>query len=327
MDPQPTPTPTPEIGRWIEFETINLSTRYRTITTNNGNSTHQNQYQVAIRGRFKFDRKGRYSVNGGLFSGNNITGGWNSTGWGAGDLQSNLYVKQLYFSAKPITGVEIQYGGIGVNNGVNTETTGYDNDLYLTGERVAVRRPKDLYFDEISVTYAYLGDLARPSVFRRFKNLDKSNYHQFLVRKQLSSRVSVSADYTFEMGRDFLREAIKVKIPETRIVDTALFETYQRVSPDTGVGFNIFGEKAVSKRLSVNGGFARIDAPMFNADRFPPGKRLYLGGNYKLNREFTLNSIVIQGLGRVPSGQTPRRRIEVILTYSFLETLRRLKLL
>lgn len=326
-DQRQTPTPTPEISRWIEFDTINFSDRYRTITTANGNTIHQNQFQVTVRGRFKFDSKGRYSINGGLFSGNNITGGWNNTGWGTGDLQSNLYLKQLYFSAKPVKGLEIQFGGIAANNGLSTEVTGYDNDLYLMGERVVIRRPKELYFDEISVTYAYLGDVNRPNVFRRFKNLDKSNYHQFLVRKQLSSRAALSADYTFESGRDTVHWAVRVKIPETRVVDFALFESYHRVSPDSGYGFHIYGERAVTERFTLNGGFARIDAPMFNADRFPPGKRLYLGGSYRLNREFTFTGIVIQGVGSLPNAQTPRRRVELILTYSFLETLRRLKLL
>ena len=36
------------------------------------------QYQVAARGRFKFDRKGKYSVVAGLYTGNTINSGWNN---------------------------------------------------------------------------------------------------------------------------------------------------------------------------------------------------------------------------------------------------------
>jgi hypothetical protein len=322
----PTPPPHPELKRWIDIDAFALSTRYRLVKAANHRTLgNQNQFQVAARGRFKFDRKGRYSVNAGLFTGNSFTGGWNSTGWGTGDLQTNLYVKQLYLSAKPVEGLEVQFGGIAFNNGVHTEITGYDNDAYLTGERVAIRRPKDLYFDEVSITYGFIGDLVHPSVFSRFKHLNKSNYHQILVRKQVHKRVNVSADYTFESGRDILRQAIRGKVPELRVVDTLLFENYERVSPDVGYGFNIAGEKTVTKKLSLTGGFARIDRVQFNADRFPPGKRIYFGGAYKLNPEFSVSGIVIEGLGHLPAPLTPRTRIDIILTYNFLETLHRLR--
>lgn len=324
--PTPTPLVHPEVKRWIEIDAIQISTRYRSIRAANGNSlANQNQYQVNARGRFKFDRAGRYSIHAGLFSGNSITGGWNTTGWGTGRPQTNLYLKQLYLSAKPVNGVELQFGGIAFNNGVNTEITGYDNDAYLTGERLAVRRPKDLYFDEISVTFGYIGDALRPSIFSRFEHLNRSNYHQFLVRKQLTKRVEFSADYTFESGRDTLRQAVRAKVPEVRFIDTLLFENYQRISPDNGYGFNIFGEKAVTKKFTVNGGFARIDRAQLNADRFPPGKRLYLGASYKLSPEFSVSSIIIEGIGPLPGSLTPRTRFEAILTYNFLETLHRLK--
>ncbi|MFN2502197.1 MAG: hypothetical protein ABR530_09310 [Pyrinomonadaceae bacterium] len=318
----------PEFKRWVDIEAVSLSTRYRLVKNSAGVTTNnQQQWQIAARGRFKFDKRGRYSVYAGLFTGNAINSGWNNTGLGTGDLQTKLYVKQLFLQAKPGGGVDMQFGSIAVNNGENTEITGYDNDVYITGERVTLRRPKDVYFDEVSATFAFLGDNNRPSVFRRFRHLNKSNYHQFLVRKQVTKRVGFSADYTFESGRDTLRQAVRVKVPETELVDVVLFENYQRVSPDVGYGFNLSGEKAATKKLTINGGFARIDRPMLNADRFPPGKRLYLGGSFKLSREFSVSSIIIQGVGRLPTLQTPRTRFELILTYNFVQTLRRLKLL
>ena len=160
--PQAKPTPPtkigPEVKRWLDIDALNLGTRYRYIALANGTAADQQQWQFVVRGRFKFDRKGRYSVNFGLFTGNAITAGWNNTGLGTGRGQTNLYLKQLYFSAKPIKEFEIQAGGLGLNNGENTEITGYDNDAYVTGERVIVRAPQKLYFDEISLTNGYLGD-------------------------------------------------------------------------------------------------------------------------------------------------------------------------
>ena len=244
------------------------------------------------------------------------------TGWGTGRATWNVFVKQLYFEAKPVKGLSVQFGGIGINNGVNTEVTGYDNDGYIMGERVSLKYPKKLYFDEIHVTYAHLGDLTRPNVFRRFKRLDESNYHQFLAIKNLNKRVSFSADYTFESGVDFLRQAVKVKVPETKVLDNLLFENYQVVYPDAGYGFNLQGEKKVTKKLTLLGGFARIDRVMLNGDRFPRGNRFHLTGTYALSKEFTIYAWIIQGVGPIPA-PLARTRVNVIFAYNILQGLRR----
>ncbi len=321
------PTTGQKIKRWFEFDSLSISTRYRIIRNASGNNiSEQQQYQFAGRGHFKFDKDGKYSIYAGLFSGNTITAGWNNTGLGTGRPQTNLYLKQLYFDAKPVKGLEFQFGGIPMNNGENTEITTYDNDVYLTGERVAVRMPKKYYFDEISAANGYIGDLTQPGIFHRFKHLGKSNYHQFLVRKQVNKHVSFSADYTFESGRDTLHQAVKFKLPESHVIDTLLFENYERVDPDRGYGLNLYGEKLLKKKVTIGGGFARIDRPMLNGDRFPPGKRMYINAAVKLTRELTLSSILIEGVGKMPSPISVRRRFEIIFSYNILETLHRLKL-
>src|SRR5215212_2911821 len=156
--PSPTPVVHKEFKRWLDLETLSIATRYRYVETNGGTIASVQQYQVNARGRFKFDSKGKYSVVAAVATGNNITSGWNLTGWGTGDLQKDFYVKQLFFEAKPIKALAFQIGGITPNNGENTEITGYDNDAYLMGERVRVLDPKKFYFDEISATNGFIGD-------------------------------------------------------------------------------------------------------------------------------------------------------------------------
>jgi hypothetical protein len=321
------PTRGDSIKRWFEIDALTLSPRYRFVENNAGVTTNnQAQWQFAGRGKFKFDRKGRYSVNMGLFTGNALTSGWNNTGIGTGRGQSNLYLKHLYFNAKPVKWLEAQIGSFAVNNGENTEITGYDNDAYIMGERVRVRAPKQAYFDEISYTAAFVGAANRPGVFRRMDHFDEWNYHQLLVRKQVSKRVGFSADYTFERPSHTLRQAVRIKVPELRVLDAVLFENYQRVEPDLGYGFNLYGEKALNKKFTLSGGFARIDRPMLNADRFPPGKRVHINSAYKISPEFTVSTALIHGVGHLASAQTPRTRLDIIFTYNFLETLRKLKL-
>ncbi|MEP6787685.1 MAG: hypothetical protein ABJB40_04595, partial [Acidobacteriota bacterium] len=150
--------------------------------------------------------------------------------------------------------------------------------------------------------------------------------HQLLVRKQVNKHVSFSADYTFESGRDMLHQAIKFKIPESHILDTVLFENYQRIDPDRGYGFGLYGEKVLKKKLTLGGGFTRIDKPMLNADRYPPGKRIYINAAVKLTHELTLSSIYIEGVGLLASPASQRTRFEIILSYNILEMLHHKKL-
>jgi hypothetical protein len=311
------------VSRWFDLDALSVSTRYNFIeNTNRTKAANNDQYQFVAKGRFKFDAKGRYSVYAGVQTGQNFTSGWDNSAWGTGREQTGIPVKHLYFEAKPTNHIGAQFGGIAINNGVNSEITGYDSDNYIMGERLSLKYPKKLYFDEIHITYANLGSLNRPNVFRRFKLLNTQNYHQFLVIKNLNKRVSFSADYTYESGTDMLRQAVRAKVPETRLLDNVLFENYQRLDPGAGYGFNLQGDKKVFKRLTLTGGFAHIDRPMLNGDRFPRGNRFHLTGVYTISPEFSLTAWVIEGVGPQP-GNAVRTRVNVLFTYNVLQSLRR----
>jgi hypothetical protein len=311
------------LTRWFDLNTLSVATRYHFIKNANRTTAADNdQYQFIAKGKFKFDAAGRYSIFAGIQTGTSFTSGWENSGWGTGRHQTNIYVKQLYFEAKPVNRLSIQFGGIGINNGVNSEATGYDNDAYIMGERVTLKYPKQLYFDEISLTNAHLGDLTQPNVFRRFTRLNESNYHQFLFVKNLNKRISLSGDYTFESGMDTLRQAVLIKASETRLFDSILFENYERLDPNAGYGFNLQGDKKIGKRLTLTGGVIRIDRSILNGDKFPRGNRLHLTGVYNLSREFSITAWIVEGIGPIP-GNIPRTRIDVILNYNILQTLRR----
>src|SRR5262249_38132217 len=101
------------VTRWFDLQTATIGTRYRLIENSQGaHIANQLQSFAQFKGRFKFDPDGKYSINAGVFTGNSFIAGFNDTGIGTGDFTSNLYLKQLYFSAKPINGVEVQFGGL-----------------------------------------------------------------------------------------------------------------------------------------------------------------------------------------------------------------------
>lgn len=319
-------SPEDKVKRWFEFDQLSAATRYHYIRNANRTINSNNvQWQFIAKFRVKFDRQNKYGVAANFATGSAITTLWNATGWGTGKFQDNVNLRQLYVYAKPTKSVEVQAGGLYFNYGESTEATTYDNDGYITGERLIIRSPKKLYFDEVSVTYARLADLTTPNVFRRFKHFNKQNYHQFLVRKQAGKYVSFSADYTFESGIDTLHQAVRFKIPKGHIFDAVLFENYERVDPDTNYGFNLYGEKKLGRMFTLSGGFADIHIRALNSDRFPPGKRFYISNIIRFSPEFSLTTQFTQGVGFI-APTVHRTRLDIIFNYNILETLKRTKL-
>lgn len=315
-----------KLARWFELEMATLSIRYQFIRNAAGETVaDQAQHQQAFKGRFKLDADGKYSIHAGAFPGKTFQGGWNSTGLGTGKARTNLYLKQLYFSAKPIHGVELQYGSLYFLHGESTEITSYDYDGYLEGERVSVTRPHDFWFDEASITCGYVGDLRQSNINKRYHRLKQSNYHQFLLAKNIGERTRVSADYTSESGEGTFRQAVKFRANELRVVDALQFENYERGGAQPGYGFGIYGEKRLHERFSFGGGFVRIDRNGLNSDRFLRGKRLHMNGHLTLNSQLSVTAAFTQGVGREVGGLS-RTRLDVALNYNLLETLKKTRL-
>jgi hypothetical protein len=259
-----------------------------------------------------------------VFSGSQFVVGWNDAGLGTGRFTSNVYLKQLYLSAKPVTGVEVQYGGLYFNRGESTEITSYDNDGYLTGQRVSLKRPKELFFDEISATYGYLGDLTKANINKRWHRLSQGNYHQLLVGKKVRERVSLSLDYTSQWGASTLREAIRVNTPKAP-VDYVRAEFYQRVDVNRDAGFALHTEKGLlKKRFLIGGGFAQIDRSYggLNGDRFNRGKRFLINTTYVMSPEFSLSTFLTRSV-RTDYVVANRTRFEIILSYNLLKGFQR----
>ncbi|HZF39277.1 MAG TPA: hypothetical protein VE715_10660 [Blastocatellia bacterium] len=312
-------------SRWFELQTATLTARYRFIEDSQGETANnQIQHQEIFRGRFKFDAAGHYSLNAGVASGNQFIGSWNNTGAGTGNATTNLYLKQLYVSARPFAGVEIQYGGLGLLRGESSEITTYDNDGYIVGERLSVKSPKRLFFDEIAVTYAYLGDTNTPDLNKRYHRLKQSNYHQFLASKKFGARVATSADYTFQAGTETLRQAVKLDLHEARLIDTLRFEDYERLDVHPAYGFALAGERHVTKRFTLTGGYSDIDRFYggLNADRFNFGHRVFLLGSYALTPEFTVSTFYSHAVNKNYAASN-RARFEVLFSYDLVKGLKR----
>jgi hypothetical protein len=314
-----TASATGELGRWLDLETISVSMRYRHVQNFLGATIASNaQYQVTLKGAFRFDSDGRFTVHAGVFTGNSFTSGWNNTAVGTGRGQSNLYLKQLFFAAKPVAGIELEYGGLEFARGESSEITSYDYDGYLVGERVCVHRPQNFFLDQITVTYGYVGDLSRPNVLTRLERLPRSNYHQFLIGKQAGRRLRVSADSTFDSGVQTLRQAISLHAPELHIVEMLHFENYERTGTHAGYGFSAYGQKKLAHRITVGPGYAQLDRPGLYSDRFGAGKRLFWNTHVALGPEWSVMALATHAVAG-PISSAPRTRFDLIVGYNLLQ--------
>jgi hypothetical protein len=212
------PRPEPPLRRWLDVQTFSVDTRYR-FTADNDDvlSANQLQYQDSLRARFNVDPGKRYTVSVGYFTGNSFGSTWDN--WGIGnhtafDSRAN-YIKQLHATAIPVSGVVLQYGGLYLTRGESDELVTYDNDGYLVGERVTVRRPKQLYADEITVTRGAIGPLDTPSLLRRWGLLKEPNFLQVLGVKRFSRMVAGSIEYDRQIGSNILRGAVTFRFDES----------------------------------------------------------------------------------------------------------------
>jgi hypothetical protein len=323
----PQPKPAAPLARWIDLQNATLTTRYRFADTSSGTiTTNQVQHRESLRARFKFDAPGNYALNVGVFSGSRFTSSWNNSGIGLGDWQKTLAVRALYFAARPAAGVEVQYGSMFILKGESTEITTYDDDGYVIGQRISVRRPRALFFDDLSTTVGYFtSDPAEFGVSKRVKYLDeRPNYWHFLVDKKVGTRAGISVDFTSVAGARTWRAATNVNTKELHAIDSILFENYKRTNRTPAYGFAVSASKAMSRELGLTWGYASID-PFYgglNSDRFHIGRRVFVGGAYALSSRFTASAFITRAVGNDVA--LPQRTLSnLIFSYNALPDLRR----
>ncbi len=286
--------PAPAIRRWLDVQSVHVGTRFRWYKDSQEQLRSSTlQWQSQWRARFLFDEAGRYSIGTFTSTGSSFPSSWNNTGAGLGDFSGPFNIKQLFLQAEPLRGFELQAGGLHFNRGEMGEHLTYDNDAYLVGERVTYQRD-DSRLTQLSLTTGWFGgsDYGEVNVFRRFDRMNDFNYAQALVGFALHPRVAASVDYTYEDGRDIVREGVVVRMPESlRLLRALRFEAYQRAADEDGYGFNISGDVRY-KRYSLTAGVMSVDefygSPArqpFNGDRYENGTRQYTIHTFQITPE------------------------------------------
>jgi hypothetical protein len=314
------------IGRWLDVQSLLLQTRYHFVASDTAIAdTNQMQTWDALRLRVKADPAGRVAVSLGWSSGPTFTGSWNETGIGTGMLHLHTSLRLLSLDVTPVRGVTAQVGSVQLARGESTEFTTYDNDGYMTGERITVHRPKDLFFDEVTVARGYLGDATKPSVFDRTDRLADVNYRQYLLARHIGRHLWTSGDLTRYAGATIVHTAARVQAPAMRVADTIRYEQYVRNSHvETVAGFTVTGEKQLRRPLGAALGYGDIDKNYggLNADRFNRGRRVYGILTYTFSPVLSVSTYLGRGvLNDYPI--TNRTRFDVTFSYNALAHLQR----
>ena len=290
------------LGRWLDVQQASLNIRYREQETNEGVvSNNHIQHQQQFRFRITLDPAARYTVHFGAFTGAVFGSGWDNTGIGTGDATSSLAMKQLFVAAEPIAGVEVQAGSLYFWRGESTEITSYDNDGYVTGARVSVRRPARLFFNDVTYTHAESGrhraDQRLPPL-RSDRRRELSADRRGEGDRQASVVILRIHDASTACGRCAPRCACARR--SCASIDAFLIEFYNRVNgANPAGGFAVTVDKAVLKNtLALHGGFSAIDrhyAPP-NGDRYLQGNHLFARATWTLSREWAIQGFVTRAV-------------------------------
>jgi hypothetical protein len=311
---------------WLDLQSVSVGMRYRMVENQLGSRAQNwSDHHQSLKLRLKLDRTARYSLSAVALNGDTFTAGWNLRGLRDGQSSNRMFLKQLFVTGKPYSGVEFQYGGLPIVRGESSEITSYDNDGYLMGQRLTLA-PKRLV-DELTLTAGYLGDLRSPSVTSRWHRLAEINYRQLLVRKRLTERLTATADFTDEDGERTLRQGMVIR--PSAAVDLIRLEMYERVSGERVSGQrDAGGAITVEKpfgRTRLAASFASVDdryRPV-NGDRYGRGQRLSFTSTTALSHDLSLQIFVTHALNDdiVMANQT---RVDVLLRYELAGLLRQL---
>lgn len=319
-----TPAPTapkttvtaPAIRRWLDVQTLLAAMRYRFTENSQGKKTVDDlQYQTQFRGRFLFDPAGRYSVSTFMTTGSTYRSGWNYTGAGQNDATHPFYVRQLWLTAAPTKTFDLQGGGMPVNKGELADVIASDNDSFIIAGRATVH-PQKGWLTQLSGTAGYFNDTAKSNLFTQVDDAH-FNYGQALAAFKLGARATASVDYTYEKGKDILREGVVFRMPKSVKVLTGIrVESYQRVDPDQHSGYNASADVKVQK-LTATVGLMSTDKGYgpFNGDRYELGSRYYYVINYPLTSSLQLQAYHTRAYD-IEFPITIKERFDFVVTYN-----------
>jgi hypothetical protein len=257
-----------KLSRWLSFDQLSLNSTYRRSFNTYGRSVFDDaQQQIAIKGKVKLDKNGKYFIGFRTSAGTGFN--WSYSKFAADETQSALSsgdsefpgekilqlkqilqadpmartlfsgssgaawsttVRDLYLSASPGDFLTFQFGAMPILQGDGSSITGFDDQQNVLGGRISLNAKPRLWLDSLSATVGYLGDPLTPNLFDRGERFTQTNYWQVAAEKHLGKFTQMSLDYTNLQHTHTWREALSLNVHKTKLLDSVRGEMYERTN-------------------------------------------------------------------------------------------------
>jgi len=297
-------------GARIEVERGVLGVRARVTDAGTAPSRTVIQYQLLQAARLSVGRATRLALRAGVGTGTGFLGGWNATGLADGTETWSLYLEQLSLELATKGGLAVSAGGIAPDQGFISELTGFDNDGYLVGVRVAASWPRGI-LGKLSLTLGDLGDLDRSAVAHRLRRFGRVSHGALMATGRLGS-VGVTTQVSFLDGQTALQLGSRWASGRWSV----RAEGYAR--SDSGRGAALAVGVKPFQRLEFQGGVVDVRGSTLNGDRYGPGRHLFASLSLRLGRDYELGGFA---QGRSGSSEGLASRFDLVFRANFAAAL------
>lgn len=286
-----------------------LGARYQYIENGGVALADHLQHQLIAAGRLALGRSTTVALRATVATGDGFRSGWNSTGIGNTEAVWPPYLEQLALVVTTPGGLELEAGGIAPDLGGISEVTGFDVDAYLVGVQLRIGPEAGWPVDRVVITAGDLGDLTRSAVTRRLERFGRVSYGQLLVATSLG-RVGLTGEYSFRDGVSTGHGAVRVETADGRWA--VRWEGFARSSDALGVAGVV--ELVPVRRVHLELGYASVDPPVLNGDKYGPGERVFANVAVALSPVFDLS---VYGTERLGGAAGFERRVDLMLRYDW----------
>ena len=131
-----------------------------------------------------------------------------------------------------------------------------------------MRRPEELFIDEITVTRGAIGPHDAPSLMRRWGLLNDMNYTQVLGVKRFGRVVAGSVEYDRQIGSNILRGAVTLRFDKSAPISDRSLRAIPAHQSKSRRPASASGRRGpVSEHVRVQGGYVRSISTMAGGTR------------------------------------------------------------
>lgn len=296
----------------FEVPQADIYARYRYIDNTSGVVTSDDlQYRFTGRLKLNLRQTGTYATSR-IETGSSIASSWSNSGIGKSPAEWVLNVKTLFVGQRVGKKAEVEVGSMDFEYGAGTEALYADQDSYTEGYRIRVHDLEGkLMPSKVVLHFGYVGDFNKVNTFGRMHRLGEVNYVQVMAEKKLGKWMTASAEFDRLRGLNLIRNAAKVTLPDTWLVNDLRIETVARLNNSATAGWALHLVKTKNRLGSFNPGIYYSHLPtgvylvgtaqaLVNGDMYGTGKRIGVTAKRQVTKAFDVSTLITRKLDSDP---------------------------